>query len=71
MPMKPSSHPRGWTPSAGTGKQMQVRLHTPFISQLDQWIEKQGEWMSRPEALRRLARIGLTASGQEASDASG
>jgi len=31
-----------------------VRLHPEQLTALDAWIEKQGEDLSRPEAIRRI-----------------
>ncbi len=38
-----------------------TRLHQEQLDQLDKWRAKQGEELSRPEALRRLAEAGLAA----------
>jgi hypothetical protein len=36
-----------------------VRLHPPFLAELDAWIAQQVEPLSRPEAIRRLAEQAL------------
>jgi hypothetical protein len=36
-----------------------VRLHAPFLTELDAWITQQNERLSRPEAIRRLAEQAL------------
>jgi hypothetical protein len=44
------------------GRALLVRAQPPLVAQIDTWIARNGESMSRPEALRRLATIGLSAS---------
>jgi hypothetical protein len=39
-----------------------VRAQQPLLGQIDAWIFRNGELMSRAEAFRRLATIGLSAS---------
>jgi len=36
-----------------------VRVHPPFLTELDAWIAQQDEPLSRPEAVRRLAEQAL------------
>jgi hypothetical protein len=38
-----------------------LRLEADQFDRLDRWIARQGEVLSRPEAIRRLAKIGLKA----------
>jgi hypothetical protein len=41
-----------------------VRLHDPQLSSLDDWIERQEDGPSRPEAIRRLLNQALKRKGQ-------
>jgi len=36
-------------------------MHDDQLEAIDDWIEAQGEKISRPEAIRRLVEIGLKA----------
>jgi hypothetical protein len=36
-------------------------MHGQLLEALDEWIDGQGEKISRPEAIRRLVEIGLKA----------
>ena len=47
--------PRG----TGPGEPQIVRMHDEQLEVIDDWIEAQGEKISRPEAIRRLVEIGL------------
>jgi hypothetical protein len=38
-----------------------VRLEPDQFDALDNWIAKQGEQLTRPEAIRRLVELGLRA----------
>jgi hypothetical protein len=49
----------GRPPTTGTGRQIQVRCHTDFLKHVDAWRAKQEGEISRPDAIRRLAEIGL------------
>lgn len=42
-----------------------VRLPPAQVERLDGWISEQPEVMSRPEALRRLAELGLAAEDEK------
>jgi hypothetical protein len=44
------------------GHPLFVRAQAPLIAQIDAWIFRHGELMTRAEALRRLAALGLSAS---------
>lgn len=49
-------------PSTGGRREgVLVRLETHEFEALDKWLSKQKEPLSRPEAIRRLVEIGLTA----------
>jgi hypothetical protein len=50
-------------PKTGIGPVIGVRLYPEMEGQLDAWIERQNDSPSRPEAIRRLVQLGLTASG--------
>ena len=50
-------------PTPGTGKALLVRVQPPLHERLSDWIKRhstEGEHLTPPEALRRLAEIGLT-----------
>ena len=47
--------------TTGPGKPQVVRMHDDQLEAIDDWIEAQGEKISRPEAIRRLVEIGLKA----------
>jgi hypothetical protein len=49
---------RGRPKTTGTGVQIQVRCHREFLERVDKWRASQGD-ITRPDALRRLAEIGL------------
>jgi hypothetical protein len=38
-----------------------VRIPPKEIEPIDDWISEQGEYVSRPEAIRRLVELGLKA----------
>ena len=47
--------------TTGPGEPQVVRMHDEQLEAIDDWIEAQGEKISRPEAIRRLVEIGLKA----------
>ena len=47
--------------TTGPGEPQVVRMHDQQLEAIDDWIEAQGEKISRPEAIRRLVEIGLKA----------
>lgn len=53
---------RGPKPT-GKGTLIGVRFLDDPLSKLDEWISKQDEEMTRPEAIRRLVERGLKAKG--------
>jgi len=53
---------RGRPVTTGKGTLIGVRLLDDPLTKLDEWIARQKEEMSRPEAIRRLVEIGLKAS---------
>jgi hypothetical protein len=40
--------------ASGQGEPVQVRIHKPLLSKIDDWCAKQRPIPSRPEAIRRL-----------------
>jgi hypothetical protein len=46
-------------PPTGKGTLVGVRLQPPELGRVDTWAARQNDKPSRPEALRRLANIGL------------
>jgi hypothetical protein len=39
-------------------------MHDDQLAAIDDWVEKQGTRISRPEAIRRLVEIALKAKGK-------
>jgi hypothetical protein len=54
---------RGPAPT-GVGKGQLVRMHDQLIAEIDAWTAAQDGELSRPEAIRRLVELGLTAKGK-------
>ena len=50
---------RGRPPTGGRRDGVLVRLEPDQFDALDNWIAKQGEQLTRPEAIRRLVELGL------------
>jgi hypothetical protein len=46
-------------PPTGKGHPIMVRLQPNFLKALDRWRENQRRALSRPEAIRQLAWLGL------------
>jgi hypothetical protein len=51
---------RGRPATTGRGLQIGMRWQDPDLEMIDDWIEKQKEPFTRPEAIRRLVELGLT-----------
>jgi hypothetical protein len=51
-------------PPTGKGEPIMVRLQPGLLTNLDAWIARQGEQLSRPEAMRRLLERALAGSQQ-------
>jgi hypothetical protein len=45
--------------TTGPGEPQVVRMHDEQIAAIDEWMNAQGEKISRPEAIRRLVELGL------------
>ena len=59
------SNPKMGRPkTTGPGEPQVVRMHEEQLEAIDDWIEAQGEKISRPEAIRRLVEIGLKVKGK-------
>ena len=59
------SNPKMGRPkTTGPGEPQVVRMPDEQLEAIDDWIEAQGEKISRPEAIRRLVEIGLKAKGK-------
>jgi hypothetical protein len=57
-----NSQPKiGRPQTTGSGQPQVVRMHDDQLAAIDDWVEKQGTRISRPEAIRRLVEIGLKA----------
>ena len=50
---------RGRKKTTGTGELIGVRLHTPLLTVLDDWIDGHDPTLSRPEAIRRILAAAL------------
>jgi hypothetical protein len=50
-------------PPTGKGELIGVRFQPPQLSDVDAWIARQREHLSRPEAIRRLVERGLAGKG--------
>jgi hypothetical protein len=50
-------------PPTGIGPMIGLRLYPDLEARLDAWIARQSDQPSRPEAIRRLMEIGLSAGG--------
>jgi hypothetical protein len=48
-------------PATGVGKPITVRLNEADLAALDSWIAAQEDEPTRPEAVRKLMRLGMTA----------
>jgi hypothetical protein len=48
-------------PATGRGVPVQVRMPLDELKALDEWIKADGGLLSRPQAIRRLVKLGLTA----------
>jgi hypothetical protein len=60
--IKKSNKPKVGRPkTTGPGLPLIVRMHDRQISAIDSWIAQQDEAISRPEAIRRLTDLGLSA----------
>lgn len=57
--------PRG-RPATGIGQLIGVRMQPDEIEALDQWINRQDDKPTRPEAVRRLVGHGLDADQKSA-----
>ena len=57
---EPADRPR----TTGPGQLQVVRMHDDQLAAIDDWVEKQGTRISRPEAIRRLVEIALKAKGK-------
>ena len=55
---------RGRKPSGGRQPGILVRLQPEDLAALDAWIAARGDNPSRPEAVRTLIRLGMTAQGE-------
>jgi hypothetical protein len=51
-------------PPTGKGVPILVRLQPPLLADVDQWIAKHDIPFTRPEAIRRLIEIALTAKSK-------
>lgn len=48
--------------------QVNIRADDEFIGAVDEWRRSQPDIPTRPEAIRRLARIGMSQKGNEPKD---
>jgi hypothetical protein len=54
-------------PPTGKGVPILVRVQPPLLGALDKWIAKQEVLLTRPQAIRRLIEIALTAKSKRQS----
>ena len=47
-------------PATDRGLQISMRWQDPDLEMIDDWIARQNDPLTRPEAIRRLVEIGLT-----------
>jgi hypothetical protein len=52
---------RGRPKTTGIGVQIGMRWQEPDLEMIDDWIQRQKEPCTRPEAIRRLVELGLKA----------
>jgi hypothetical protein len=62
MPAQPLTRKKSGRPATGQGVQIQTRVHPDLLADIDEWAARHA--CTRPEALRRLAKIGLEAEGK-------
>jgi hypothetical protein len=55
-------------PPTGKGAPILVRIQPTLLADLDVWIAKQDDLLSRPEAIRRLVEIALTGKTKRQSN---
>jgi hypothetical protein len=60
MSIRVNRKKRGRPKTTGRGTLVGVRLHRADLTNLDQWINRQTEKPTRPEAIRNLLRLALT-----------
>jgi hypothetical protein len=53
---------RGRPQTTGVGKMIGLRLHADQLAEIDEWIARQEDRPSRPEAIRRLLRLACEVS---------
>jgi hypothetical protein len=57
----PKKKKRGRPATTGRGVQIGMRWQDPDLEMIDDWIGRQKEPFTRPEAIRRLVELGLRA----------
>jgi hypothetical protein len=57
MSTQPPSRKKPGPPATGKGTQIQTRVQPDLLADIDEWAARHA--CTRPEALRRLAKIGL------------
>jgi hypothetical protein len=55
-------------PPTGKGVPILVRLQPPLLADVDQWIAKQDNPFTRPEAIRRLIESALAPKSKRPTD---
>jgi hypothetical protein len=48
--------------TTGPGEQVIVRMHEPMLGTIDKWAGEQDDKPGRPEAIRRMVQLGLSAA---------
>ena len=52
--IRDTTNKRGRPKTTGPGLSVQVRLHPNLLEPLDEWMQKQRDYRSRPEAIREI-----------------
>jgi hypothetical protein len=66
--MRQPKHPRrkaksvGRPRTTGTGTQINIRCHAGFLERVDKWQNDNAPELTRPQAIKQLAEIGLKSS---------
>jgi hypothetical protein len=60
---KTKKRPVGRPRTTGIGTQIGIRCHADFLARVDGWQAKNAPDLSRPQAIRQLAEIGLDREG--------
>jgi hypothetical protein len=51
-------------PATGKGTPVLVRLQPRDLAEVDKWVAEQPDSLTRPQAIRRLTKLGLSVKGK-------